>query len=491
MAKLPGLFQRDGIYQIRVVIPQHLQATFGGRTKIIQSLSTTNRRDASILGAMHRAKLLTQFSGDRHVWHESTRSVELPKISSLLLEPVPRSSTRSTEVLQIFSSTQITKQIRLRDAYDRWKCSKPRSLDSLNACSRSIDLYEGFTGNPPLSQLTREQGDGFRAWLQKPERKTTCKTARDRLTWVKSVLKYASRDLGLIDRNPWEGIDIAFKTTNKRRPWTDAELKTFFSQDLHIAYKLPKLKRAGADAAYWIPLLGLYTGARIGELAQLRLSDVESDGHIDQLSITDEGEGQSVKSQAGVRKVPVHSELVRLGFLDYVKTMRDQGHALLWPKLVTRGIKPGDYFGRWFGVYRKALGFGLYPDFHCMRHTVRSQMAEAEVYFAGSQLVLNAQAKILDALNLKIEAEKATASAANMKEGATTDAIKESAQVQSENSRIIQEKLADKNMVMDAGAKAKIGEGYASLATGAVAYIVFIKDAKNFKPTGHWNFGLE
>lgn len=267
----------------------------------------------------------------------------------------------------------------LRDIYDRWKHTKPRSLDSLNACRRSIDLYEGFTGNPPLLQLTREQGDGFRAWLQQPERKTTSKTARDRLTWVKSVLKYASRDLGLIALNPWEGIDIAFKTTNKRRPWTDDELKRFFGQDLYTAYELPKLKRAGADAAYWIPMLGLYTGARIGELAQLRLSDVEPDGPIAQFSITDEGEGQKLKSAAGVRKVPIHSELIRLGFLDYVKSMREQGHALLWPKFVTRGIKPGDYFGRWFGVYRKALGFGLYPDFHCMRHTVRSQMAEAEV----------------------------------------------------------------------------------------------------------------
>lgn len=33
MAKLPGIFQRDGIDQIRVVIPQHLQATFGGEPK--------------------------------------------------------------------------------------------------------------------------------------------------------------------------------------------------------------------------------------------------------------------------------------------------------------------------------------------------------------------------------------------------------------------------------------------------------------------------
>ena len=104
-------------------------------------------------------------------------------------------------------------------------------------------------------------------------------------------------------------------------------------------------------------------------------------------------------------------------------------------------------------------------------------------YFAGAQLVMNAQAKILDALNLKTEADNASAKAASLVTGATTDAIKEAATVQSESSRKIQEQLADKNLVLDAGAKVKIGQGYASLATGAIAYIVFIKDAKNFKPS--------
>lgn len=74
MAKLPGIFQRDGIDQIRVVIPRHLQATFGGRTKIIQSLGTTNRRDASILGTMHGGtKHHTAVEADCRVRYENWR----------------------------------------------------------------------------------------------------------------------------------------------------------------------------------------------------------------------------------------------------------------------------------------------------------------------------------------------------------------------------------------------------------------------------------
>jgi integrase len=59
--------------------------------------------------------------------------------------------------------------------------------------------------------------------------------------------------------------------------------------------------------------------------------------------------------------------------------MKSQDQLLLWPNLPTREGKPGGYLSHWFGEYRRSLGFEQYPDFHCLRHTVRSQLAEAEV----------------------------------------------------------------------------------------------------------------
>ena len=339
MATLTGLFQRGTAYYLRIVLPLHhpLKGQYKNGT-VVASMGRCSHREAVLRGTIRRAQVL----GGVHIGTSSET-------------PTP--------------PQRITVGLRLREVYGRWKDSKPRSKDSVNTCLRSVGLFEQFTGNPPLDQLTREQGDGFRAWLQHADRKTTSKTARDRLTWVKSVLKYAARELGLIDRNPWEGIDIDFKTTNKRRPWTDAELKTFFTQPLHTTYSLPTDNKAGADAAYWIPLLGLYTGARVGELAQLRVRDVETSGSCPLLSITDEGDAQSVKSQAGVRKVPIHSELLRLGFLDYVTVIKASNADLLWPVLPTREGKPGGYFSQWFGVYRRSplVGFGMFPDFHCLR----------------------------------------------------------------------------------------------------------------------------
>lgn len=349
MAAVTGLFQRGRSYYLRVVLPNaHPLKTKYKNGSLVVSLGHCSYREALLKGTLRRAEVLGGW------------------------QPTPQPQVKQKDPTPAASPT-------LREVYAKWAASKPRSADSKASCLRSVVLFDEFTGNPPLCVLTRDQGDGFRTWLQQSERKTTSKTARDRLTWVKSVLKYASRDLGLIEKNPWEGIDIAFKTTNKRRPWTDDELKTFFTQDLFTGYKLPKDKKAGADAAYWIPLLGLYTGARVGELAQLRVCDVDTAGGFPVLSITDEGEGQSVKSQAGLRKVPIHSEVVRLGLLDYVASMKERKEDRLWPDLATREGKPGGYFSAWFGVYRRSLGFGLYPDFHCLRHTVRTQMAEAEV----------------------------------------------------------------------------------------------------------------
>jgi len=227
-------------------------------------------------------------------------------------------------------------------------------------------------------QLTRAQGDTFRAWLL--TKGTTSKTSRDRFNWLKTLLKYAARDLEVIPKSPWVGLDIAHKTTARRRPWTPDELAKLFGQPLFTRYELPKERRAGKAAGYWVPLIGLYTGARISELAQLRPGDVSTSGPVPHLSITDAGEGQQVKTSASVRSIPIHPQLVRLGFLEYAEAMKEASEASLWPDLKLRKGRPGGFLSDWFGDFRKAAGLTeQYPDFHCFRHTVRTVMSRAGV----------------------------------------------------------------------------------------------------------------
>lgn len=224
----------------------------------------------------------------------------------------------------------------LRDVFDKWKTSgdSARSADSIAVYDRALKQFEGQHKGIALEGITREMGDTYRTWLR--ESCNTTKTARDRLTNIKSLLKFAHETLEWLPKQPWRGLDIKTTTTNKRRPWTDDELKTLFTAPLHTAYALPDARFGGREAAYWIPLMGLYTGTRLGELCQLRTADVQKAEGINVLVLTNEGEGQSIKSDAGHRSVPIHSELIRLGFLRYVETVKALGSDSLWPALAAR-----------------------------------------------------------------------------------------------------------------------------------------------------------
>ena len=70
------------------------------------------------------------------------------------------------------------------------------------------------------------------------------------------------------------------------------------------------------DARFWLPLLGIFHGNRLEELAHLRREDVRVVEGIPYLRITDE-DGRQPKNEQSRRDVPLHPELIRLGFLDY------------------------------------------------------------------------------------------------------------------------------------------------------------------------------
>lgn len=390
MAELTGLFIRGSSFYLRVVLPiDHPAADQYRNGTVVRSLGACSKREAITKGIMLRADILRAAAAvlagepplSMHNNEACPANYFVPQQQSMEVRVAPLAVSRAEHQREQLRDLQAAaaRSLRLRDVFDSWVEAKPRSPDTVSACKRALALYEEQTGNPPLDRLTRAAGLAFRTWLRHPDRCTTSKTARDRFTWVKSLLKHAQRDMEVISRSPWEGLDIEQNTTYRRRPWTDAELETFFSQPLHQRYQLPSDTKAGADAAYWVPVLGLYTGARISELVQLRRKDIEQIGDVYVVCITDQGEDQRLKTSASVRKVPLHSELIRLGFLDYVKQTSTAMDAPLWPAVPRRQGKTGGFFSQWFGSYRRALGFDKYPDFHCLRHTVRSALANSDV----------------------------------------------------------------------------------------------------------------
>lgn len=148
-------------------------------------------------------------------------------------------------------------------------------------------------------------------------------------------------------------------------------MSRIFNSAIYTDNYLPK--GAGRDAVYWLPLLALYTGARVEELAQLLVKDVhyvEGLGHY--INITDEAENTHLKNSSSRRRIPVHPFLVACGFIDYVASV--QPAKVLFPHLKRnpRG-KVGGYFSNFFSIYLRNVVkiTDKRKVFHSFRHTFK------------------------------------------------------------------------------------------------------------------------
>jgi integrase len=190
-----------------------------------------------------------------------------------------------------------------------------------------------------------------------------------------TLFKWA-RTVGLIDsENPAEGQRRRESTSRKRWPFTPAELRTLLEAS---PPEVQPKRHSVATALPWLVWLGAYTGARLNELCGLRVADVKEQDGITYLDLVDHP-GRRLKTPAAVRRVPVHSRLLAIGFPEHVQHV---GHGYLFP-----GLEPGGPDGKrsWqatkhFTRLCRRLGLnrpGLV--FHSRRNTVATALHEAGV----------------------------------------------------------------------------------------------------------------
>lgn len=169
----------------------------------------------------------------------------------------------------------------------------------------------------------------------------------------------------------------------QRDAFTPAELAALFSSPVwrgrHRFFRDQAGSEVIRDGFFWLPILALYHGARLEELADLKRRDIGCDGGTWFLNITDEG-GRRLKNGNARRIVPLHPEVVRLGFLEHVTKEAPQPDSPLFPKLPQRGAdkRRGVDVTKWFTRYRRKFGLdrpGL--SFHSFRHTAITRLTDA------------------------------------------------------------------------------------------------------------------
>lgn len=235
------------------------------------------------------------------------------------------------------------------------------------ARSHIVDFKTLLMGKPKRVADKRRKL-GFRELIEAAKDQDVDKisnaTVNKQLVPIHAVLEYAVQH-GAIDANPAVGVKAARskQTKQKRLPYSGDDLKRIFSSPV---WSDPKSRR---DERFWLPLLGLFTGARLEELAQLYVSDVHEQYAIHYLNIAEIEELQSVKNLASIRRVPVHPKLIEVGFLEYVKKRRRAKAKLLFDLTAYRGSY-SHAFSKWYGRYvRSKVGItDSRKVFHSFRH---------------------------------------------------------------------------------------------------------------------------
>jgi integrase len=264
----------------------------------------------------------------------------------------------------------------------RDKSAAPRQ-QTVDGHRLRVRAFVDKAGDLPLTAVTRAAASDFLGAL-----KVSNRTRNSYSTTLRSIFDCARRRGRFTGDNPFEGMK-AKVAGSSYAPFTVAELQTLF--DAMPRETKPK-KHTPDTAMPWVALIALYTGARLEEIAQLTTADVREEtanGATVWCVDVHNGGTNKLKNETSARLIPVHSELARLGLLDYVQALP---RGPLFPGLTRRESKGGKIGARVGELFRKKLvSLKLKRDglcFHSFRHNVSNSLDVAGVPQSDAARVL-------------------------------------------------------------------------------------------------------
>ncbi|MDP4532513.1 tyrosine-type recombinase/integrase [Marinobacter salarius] len=404
MTHIPSylLRSRHSVWYFRIAVPQSIRTLVGCR-EIRRSLGTRSKRHALIQSRELLRQVQSLFTEAFQGTRPDTSAIGFEQESSkeasgrLYGEPTGALSERvrgEPEAPKGYVGPTITQ---VMDEYGQYQRMEGVSLKTVADKASVVALLVRIVGDVPVSHLNRKDAQSFRETaLKLPPRATqqsekslaklaeqadktiSVTTFNHYVKHLKTLFVYAIQE-GYCDKNPFEGLKIRQRTkTNSLRSRFDSDdLRRLFSPATYERKDSPKAYR------YWLPFLGLYTGARLNELCQLYVDDVVSIDGIDCLHIQATKPGQKLKNAASERLIPIHPKLKELGFLAYVDGLKDRGCQRVFPELSLHkrhGFAANP--SRWFANYRAKVGFRdgeERKDFHSFRHTVADELKQAGI----------------------------------------------------------------------------------------------------------------
>lgn len=335
----------------------------------------------------------------RKLTHHPRPSAPQPPTLMAMGTPEPPETEPATATKPINRTPDLSTDERVDIAIDRFVASKklatePATADKYGAqCRLFLKVVAGGRTNLMISQLSAKDLRAYVDALPKLPTRIDCTDQRP----LEQILKHTSTTLSAktafshaqatnmfltwcaAQQYP---VQMAFngilkpllkkpKVRNKKKAFNKQQLKTLFESD---AYTIGTFKRA---SDYWVPLLGLFTGAREAELCQLEVSDVRRDAATGLwLLDINSDQDKKLKTDTSAREVPLHPKLIELGFLDFVTQVSTANKARLFSD--DERNKRGEFgnFSKRFNRYKEGLGIKTDAhhklDFHSFRHTLQT-----------------------------------------------------------------------------------------------------------------------
>jgi integrase len=265
-----------------------------------------------------------------------------------------------------------TKKHRLSDSIQKWILFNKPASTSIRAFKFAISRFENLYPDLYVETTEKKHIAGFVQHLANENK--SAKTINKEHGMIRAMFSFAESE-GWVTDNPARGTKLPKIKKSQIREYEIDEVKTIFNSPLFTKQWRPKTTseyKGMGEAVYWVPLLLLFTGARLDEICQLTSDRVCMKDGVNVVIIDTILEGGNLKTEESKRTVPIHNSLIKLGFLEYAARIKTKSNGMLFPLL--KKNEDGNYganLGRWWGKYlRGEIGIidkNISPS-HSFRH---------------------------------------------------------------------------------------------------------------------------